>query len=734
MFKASSRSKGKALSDEDIASLITSELRSAIGYYGSEISKQRQKSMEYYSAQPFGNEIDGESQVITQDVLEVVEWALPSLLRIFTTGDKFVSFEPMNGEDHQAAEQKSDYVNHVFVNDCDGFMVLYTMFKDALLQKNGVTKTWWDESDEVTIIKQTNVTLQQIEFLSGDPELEVTKQRLRDDSEMTPELLEEELSSAEMQHQMPRDQIIAMGLFDPERYDITIQRTRTIGKVMVENVPPEEFLIARRQKTIADSPFTAHRYKRSVSKLVADGYNRVQLDELGGEDAAGLGEYHPEKVTRHAIDEEFADVVPSRDASMREVWVSECFVHMDKDGNGTASLYRVVTAGGDNATILKKNGKLDIEEVDEQPFDSITPLPIPHKFYGMSLADLTMDLQFIRSTLMRQLLNNAYNINNARTALDEDRVNLEDFLTQRVGGYVRVEGDPGSAMVEMRTTPIIGDIVPVLTMMEDQKQARTGVTKLNQGLDADTLNETSGGQAKLMAAANQRVEMIARIFAETGVKSMMLRIQRLTINNQDKARTIQLRGKWVDVNPKSWEASLDARIHVGLGYDNKEQESALLLQNIGLQQQIAEAQQGLDGPIVDWGTIYESANRFAEASGLRRTDQLYRDPRGPDGQAQGPEQKPDPAAEMAQAQMQLEMKKLEMEDQREKMRMQLEHTLGLLKLKQHDAQATARQHLKEAEQAVDASTQSMTAVAALETARAKSMQVDVAANANNNGD
>jgi hypothetical protein len=534
---------------------------------------------------------------------------------------------------------------------------------------------------------------------------------------MTPEMMEEELSALEQAHQMPRDQLMAMGLIDFERYDITLERTRTIGKVVVCNVPPEEFLMARDQKTIEDSPFTAHRYKRSISLLINDGYDKDQLDEIGGEDAA-MGDYHPEKVARRNINGEHQDIVPTRDDSMREIWVSECFIMMDRDGNGVASLHRVVVAG--DATVLEKKGKPDIEEVDEQPFDSVTPLPVPHKFYGMSLADLTMDLQFIHSTLLRQLLNNAYNINNARTALDEDRVNIEDFLTQRVGGYIRVEGDPGSAMQEMTTTPIIHMLAPVLQMVEDQKHARTGVNKLNQGLDADTLNDTASGQAKMMAAANQRIEMMARIFAETGVKSMMLRIQRLIINNQDKKRTIRLRGEWVEIDPRPWNATLDAQVQVGLGYDNKEQEAAFLLQNIGLQQQIAEAQQGLDGPIVDWGTLYEGAIRFADASGLRRPDQMYKDPRGEDGQVQAPEQKPDPAAEQMQAQMQFDVKKLEMEDQRAKMQMQLTHTLGLLKLKQQGASATAKQHLKEAEQAVTAQTATMTAAAAMETALSKS--------------
>src|SRR5678809_58817 len=139
----------KKLSDEELATQLDSEITGAVGYLSSELASQRRTALEYYYGQPFGNEVDGRSSYVSRDVADTIEWIMPSLMRIFTGGDHIVKFEPQGPEDEKNAQQATDYVNYIFQRQNDGFLTLYTWFKDALLSKNGFVKVYWEEYEEV---------------------------------------------------------------------------------------------------------------------------------------------------------------------------------------------------------------------------------------------------------------------------------------------------------------------------------------------------------------------------------------------------------------------------------------------------------------------------------------------------------------------------------------------------------------------------------------------------------
>jgi hypothetical protein len=677
----------------DLKAIVSSEITSAVGFHGGELSSQRQMAMEFYYGEPYGNELEGESQIVTQDVLETVEWIMPSLLQRFTAGDKLVDFEPKNEDDVPAARQKTVYVNHVVRKDNPGFMVFYSWFKDALLQKNGIIKTWWDETPTTTRQTYHNITSIRRGELEADPDVEIIEETLIERTEE--EIMRDVMEAAEAAQASPELAGYIEGFLD--RYDLTVVHTDNAGRVRIDPVPPEEFLIARRAITIPNAPFTGHRFKRTVSEMVEEGFDAEQLRRVASSDAGGVGEFSPERQARHEIDDEYPDQLPTRDEAMREVWITECFLRVDFDGDGIAELRRITVAGEDTYEILDRWGEPDNAEIDESPFDSITPIPIPHKFYGMSYADLTMDLQQIHSILMRQLLNNVYSVNNGRTALWEEHVDLDDWLEQTIGGYVRTTRPPGEVMMELRTEPIIQHIVPVLQLLHEERQERTGVTKYNQGLDSSSLNDTATGVTKIMNAANQRIDLIARIFAETGVRDLFLRVQRLIIANQDESRMIQLQNEWVEMDPRTWVATSDATIEVGLGFESKEQEAMLLQQVILNQQAIAEAQGGLDGPIVTWDKIYESSRALARTGGLRRVERFYEDP----AMAPPKEPQPDPAQAQAQIEAEIKMKEIEMNHEAKMEEIRLTHIRGLLSLKMENAENLADQHMKQAQQSID---------------------------------
>ena len=135
------------LSNEEIRAILHSEINGALGYLGGQLSEQRKKSIEYYLGEKLGTEIDGRSQVVSTDVADTIETILPNLLRIFTASDRTVICEPVKAEDVPLAEQATNYINYIFNKDNPGFTILYNWFKDALLEKNGIVKVYWDESE-----------------------------------------------------------------------------------------------------------------------------------------------------------------------------------------------------------------------------------------------------------------------------------------------------------------------------------------------------------------------------------------------------------------------------------------------------------------------------------------------------------------------------------------------------------------------------------------------------------
>ena len=483
--------------EQELMSRIHQEISDSLGYDG-EISLQREEAIKYYYALPFGNEVDGRSQYVDSTVQDTIEWIKPSLMRVFASGDEMVKFTPHGPEDVSAAAQATDYVNYVFTKDNKGWEILYSWFHDALLQKNGIVKVWWDEYPEEKREEYRNLGEVEFEYLISDDEVEV------------------------LEHTEYEDNGVIY-------HDLVIKRSSYNGKIKIENVPPDEFLISREAKSIQDARFVCHRVKKTVSEL-RQMYPDDDFDV--GELGAGYNEevYNAERQARYEIDDSFAwgdGMNESGEEALREYWLHESFIQTDYDDDGIAELRKVCSVGD----YIFSN-----EEIDKVPFVSITPLKIPHKFFGMSVADLVMDLQLIKSTLMRNLMDNAYNQNFGRYAVMEGQANLDDLLTQRPGGIVRVKSP--NAVMPLATPPLQPESFQMLGYLDEVREARTGVNKNTQGINADALTSHTTATAvnAVMTNAQSRVELIARQFAETGVKELMLFIYELLLKYQDKER------------------------------------------------------------------------------------------------------------------------------------------------------------------------------------------------------
>lgn len=633
------------MSDLELEGYVAGLMDDAVNWHNTELAQDRNDAMRSYYGTPYTHDKDlpqNHSRVVTQDVLEVVEWVMPSLLRIFTAGDRVVKFQPVGPEDEQAAKQETEAVNYVWSQQNEGFMNFYTAFKDAVLQKLGVFKIEWTEGDDRPVEEYEHLTDDELVRLLSRGDLELVEQEIETDDEEA-------------------DEDEAPQVVDPmtgapaRRWSIKV-RPKKKGRIVVDVIPPEDFLISRNARSVDAADFKAWRREITVSEAKRMGYDVP--DDIGR--AATEMTYDVERMSRFrdegGID---TDAAPLQ-GPMRKLWLVVSYVHVDYDGDGIAELRRVVT--------LEKK-VFENEEVADHPFAELCPIPVPHKAIGLSLADLVMDLQLIKTTLVRQMLNNLYFTNMPRTAVQADALlSIDEMLEYRPAGIVRTNAPPANVMMPLTVPFIAKDVLPVLEMFEEMKAARSGVTKYNQGLDADTLNPTATGVDKIMNAAMSRVEMIARIFAETGVRKAFLKIHRLLRSHAAAGAelSMKLSGAWVQVNPREWRDRTDMTVNVGLGTGDRQQTLAQLMSLAGLQEKIIALQGGAQGPLVTLPNVYELCSQIVENAGLKSPELYFTDPidRNTGQMREMPPPPPDPMAQQAQAAMMIEQAKLAQQERK----------------------------------------------------------------------
>ena len=603
--------KGKPLTDSELSSILHSEISSSLGYIGSDVTSQRQKSLEYYFGEPFGNEQEGRSQVVSTDVSDVIESILPTLLRTFAASDDVVRCDPVTAEDEEVARQASDYLNYVFNKDNDGFVALYTLFKDALIQKNGIAKIYWDTSEKRE--QETYEKLSEDEYimLIDEDGVEVKEHS---------EYADQDAITAKQKMMEQTDDLMLMQQIEdaptPMLHDCVITRIETYGKVKIETIPPEEFLIERRAKSLQDANFLAHRTTVTRTELIEAGFDADIVSRLPSDVA---DKYNEEKIARHRnLDYDFDS--NSGEASTDEITIFECYSRIDVEGDGIAKLRKITIAGTGGYEIL------DNELCDSIPFVSLTPIMVPHRFFGRSVSEMTEDLQLIKSTVMRQLLDNMYLTNNNRVAVMDGQVNLDDLLTNRPGGVVRTKGSPGQVMMPMQTQTINQQAFPLLEYLDTVREQRTGITRYSQGMDADSLNKTATGVNVILTQAQMRVELIARIFAETGVKDMFTKIFELVVKHQDKERIIKIRNTFVPFRPMEWRNRCNISINVGLGTGSRDQQLAILNNILQTQLKALELQGTPAGPMVNLRNIYNTLSKIVENAGLKNAGLFFTDP------------------------------------------------------------------------------------------------------------
>lgn len=570
------------LSDGQIAAFIKSEESNALNYE-SELSAKRAKLLDYYNQQPFGDEVEGQSRVVTSDVADTVEWMLPSLLRIFTQGKNIVRVEGGRKEHDGEAMEKELIANHIFLKENPGVLILHNMFKDALLQYIGVAKVFVQEINKRRVEEYENLSLEELAVLES-----------RDD-EIT-DIEEEETE-------------------DGPRYKCKVTHVEKGNKIGIEVIPPEEFLISKRERDFESPIFCGHRSPKTRSQLIEMGFDKEIVNSL---DPDIPYEQTREKNARfHDYDRLFVN--ESLHSPNDTIYLGEYYAQIDVNGDGVVEYYKIFYAS---------NRLLEKEEVDDHPFAVCVPCPIPHRAIGTCPAEQAADIQFRKSTLTRQMLDNIYQTNYPRLA-HSNKVDLDDLLTPRPGGTVEIDTDAPDVAGHVQSIgiqPLIEPILMALERTDTEREIRTGVSRFSQGLDADSLNKTATGFKGTMEAGQQRLDLVARLFADGGIKVLFEKIIKFAGRYQDEEMQIRVVGKDITINPKLWTDNTNVRIDVGLG-SGERQEKIINLNNI-LQKQEQYMSAAL--PIVDQKKIYNTLDKLVTEVGLKDVDQYFNNPEQPE--------------------------------------------------------------------------------------------------------
>jgi len=609
---------------QDLVGTIKAEMDDAKDFIH-QVGEERAESTEYY----LGNEPEStstlQSEFVSTDVRDTVLFMLPSVMRTFFGTKKVVEFVPKGPEDIALAEQQTDYVNYIVQQKNPGFQVLYSAFKDALVRKTGFVKAFWDDSITASTHEYTGLDPQSYQALVLDPNVEiieesVTMEQITMINEVTGEEVTQEI---------------------PAKYDLTIRRLKPKDQVCIEAVPPEEVLISRHARDLQTASYVAHRMIKSVSDLVAMGYDQEEIEEYANHSGSALdAEAFDEIEARNPFDNM---IYPDRsDTGGKDVLYIEHYLYYDFDDDGIDERIRVCTIG-DGLHVL------NVEQWDDLPIVMFCPDPEPHTAIGSCPADYLKPIQAAKSQIMRDTLDSLGHSIFPRMAVVEGQVNIDDVLNTDIGQPIRVRA-PG--MVQPFSVPFVGkEAFPVLGYLDETKENRTGVSKASAGLNADALqSSTKAAVAATMSGAQGRIELICRHFAEGGMKELFTLVNNLIIKNQNAQDVFRLNGKFIPVDPRYWDTNKDIIVNVAISKSSDEEKFGILAQLAGKQEQIL-AQLGPNNPLVSLQQYSNTLSRMIEMAGFKDPESFI-NTEVPPMPPQPQEQKPDAAALLAQAEAQ----------------------------------------------------------------------------------
>lgn len=499
-----------------------------------------------YMGEPYGNEIKGRSQVVASDISDTIEWIMPAMMKIFYGGKDVVNLSPQSDNDVEASKMMEAKVNFDFQKGVNGFTILYDWFKDAMMFKLGVVKYWWEKREEYKEKEYASLPEEAVMALKASPDFIIDK------------IWYEEVLTVDIQPDPYTGVPVEVPVYTRVYY-IKGREVKKISKPCIQNVPPEEFIFNVKDRYIGET-FCAHR--KSIHKSEAVKYGLTEDDLV-----AEATNFTADNLYRERFKDlggiQFINGTGDKDF----YFIYECYVwEYDKKGDKKS---KIVTVVGNRVVKVEDNS------YGKPPFCDLTPIRVQHRAVGRAIAELVRDFQKIKTSLTRYVLDNLYFQNNGMKVVNPYRINIDDLLyNNHPGGIVktRQDIDPSAGIFPVPVTPLPNFTMQIFEMVDGMKENRTGVTRYNQGIDASSLNKTASGITQIMSASQQRVELIARMFAETGVKDLFQAIINMNLDYFDQVQMVRVNEQWVAIDPTKIDGSFDITIEVGIGMGAKDQQ------------------------------------------------------------------------------------------------------------------------------------------------------------------
>lgn len=600
------------LKDDNVIEIIQSYWGD-IGQYNTDLSRERTLGIKYYNRDLFGGEKEGWSQFVSSDVFDAVEWTLAECMDIYFSTSPIGSFVAENMNDIQAAEQETKMVKTIIEEQNNGFLLFYTWLKDALIQKNGIVKCYWDEVVNKEKESYRGQSYQAFAKLMQDKEIEIKA--------VTAMIGEEEIDLGQLQSLPPELAMQAM-------FDVECIRTRSDSQVWIENVQPENFYVDKTHSSLNldDAMFVAERVYARRSDLVQAGYSLDKIERVPK--TTILFNSQEERARDSDRLGSFQNVGAGDKGTFTDrVEIMEVYFRADVKNNGDMRLYRAIVGGtfgsgqsGNGVTVV-----LECDEADSIPYCALSPNIVPHRFWGISKYDEIGDIQRYKSTLLRGTLNNMMQ-HNAPVTVVPDTTGLDTKML--------ADADPGGVIPATNTDGILtlnveyvaDKNIPILGLLDELAERRTGISKVTQGLDPAALSEsTQFVGASILNASQKKLKNIVRIFAETGIKSLYLKTHELLRKYAKDSMILRDSGKYYEIDPREWRKRKSFDITVGTGRTDKEAKVLALQGVLSLQQNIA-AQGLINNPLLTPQHLYRTMSELVTLSGLGDVEKYFANP------------------------------------------------------------------------------------------------------------
>jgi len=617
----------KAVDDDKLVTILDDNIRRSIGYYDSQISRERRKVIDFYNATLPRPAHDGNSKYVSMDVYDAVESMKAALLETFSTGYKTVRFAAQTGEDVRIAEIATAYCDYVANRQNNLFEVMQSVIHDGLIARAGLCKVYWDEREDSYLDPVQDLTEEEFDQIVAQDNVEI-----------------EEVEQDEL------------GLYSGD-----LRVFQDTSQVVIEAIAPEQFVIEPQAKSLDDVGFLGHRTTMTISELREAGYDEKLISKIGDHEDVEM-ETDPEVLARHEeIGQDRGFNAKGFQDQVRSITVYELYIDIDLDGSGIAETYKVIKAGN---VVLHK------EKCTYKPFVAFVPLPIPHSFFGSNFGSKVMPIQTARTVLTRSILDHAMITNNPRyTVVKGGLTNPRELIDNRVGGIVNVSRpDAISPMVQAPLNPFI---FQTIQMLDEDKEDTTGVSRLSQGLNKDAISKQNSAAMveQLATMSQQRQKIIARNFANNFLKPLYQLIYQLVVENEPQAKIVEIAGDYVEVSPGDWGSKRDVTVEMHLGYGEQEQEAQKYLALHSMMSQ--------DPTLASMYTPenqYKLMSHVMEYNGIKNVKDYLTPP------TELPEQQPDPAQQMAMQMQQKQMELQERQTQVAEMKAQMDAQIAQMKL------------------------------------------------------